>query len=85
MLGREVLVASVSLFGAAEVMVPELALKTTSGKDGRWSLSSVPIRKKSYELLITCPGYKSLTLEVSLSPLEPRKTLPSIRLKPRGW
>ncbi|MBI4872739.1 MAG: carboxypeptidase regulatory-like domain-containing protein [Candidatus Riflebacteria bacterium] len=69
----------------AEVSLPELGTQVRSGQAGRWTLEGVPPRARSYELLVTCPGYSSVTAEVTVHPTEGLVAIPAIQLKPKGW
>lgn len=68
----------------AEISVPELGLRARSQAEGRWSLANVPVRRRPYEVLVTCAGYASVTVEVKVETPQP-VPVPAIQLKPRGW
>ncbi len=68
----------------AEISVPELGLRVRSQADGRWSLTNVPVRRRAYELLVTCAGYSSVTVEVKVESAQ-AVPVPAVQLKPRGW
>ena len=44
----------------SEIMIPELNLETFSKPNGRFSIKHVPVREKTYEIMIIHPGFENL-------------------------
>ncbi|MBI3890651.1 MAG: carboxypeptidase regulatory-like domain-containing protein [Candidatus Wallbacteria bacterium] len=69
----------------AEVSLPELNRSVRTDSEGRFTFPAVPVRRRRHEVLVTCPGYTSASLEVKAEKPFATVVMPEVRLKPKGW
>ena len=67
----------------AEVSVPEVDLRTVSDESGRFRLENIPPRPRTYEILVTRPGYKSYFADQAFE--GGKRYSRDYPLRPVGW